>query len=612
MKKILSIFTLASLLLLACTPDGDFGIKPEESKLKYAQEEQVVLPSDFKLASVGAIDLGKVEGSSVKVVDITLPSLSKGELGKLVMTLSTETTSATCDVAVANDGTASVSELQKAVESLYNKKPVERLFKASVKGDVVIDAESFVCLAANDVNVTLIPNAPVLSDNYYIVGGSLDWAGSCSTKEQKFSHSDKDVYDDPFFSITIKAAGSGDTWFAIGDDLGCDAVALNNDWSQLFGTTSGNGNSGEKGSFDRRCNLKDDGSFKVDAGCKFIRVTLDVMEGTYTVTPIVADKFYIIGGPIDWVGSCKTKEQKFSHSDKSIADDPIFTITFPAAASGDTWFAIGDDTACDGVANDNDWSNVFGTTGGNGESGESGYVDRRKNLKDDGSFKVAEGCTFIRVELNALTFEYKVFALNFAPQIYEIGNESGWGTSHPLAGPYFDGKYQGYYYLDGEFKFKPNADNWDGDWECGDVYDSSKPWSYKVQEGGTNFPAPYDGAGFYQINVDLGTMEANINKVNSLSLIGDFNGWSADTDMTYNKEGAYWECTQSFTSAGGAKVRLNHDWTISWGGRTSGSDYNDLSYNNGQNLNVSPGTYHVKFYLSCEGGNRIVFEPSVD
>ena len=607
MKKILSIFTLSALLFSACTPVGDFGINPEESKLKYAQEEQVILPEDFTISSCPTVDLASVDGESVQILGINLPNLAGGELGKLVMTLSAEDSDKTMDISISNTGEALVSDLQTAVESIFNKRPVERQFKAEVSGDVLIGAEAYVCKASNSVTVGIIPEAPELSDNYYIVGGALDWAGSCQTKEQKFSHSDKDVYEDPFFSITIPAAASGDTWFAIGDDMSCDKVTAENDWSYLFGTTNGNGESGEQGSFDRRKNLKDDGSFKVAEGCKFIRVTLDVMEGTYTVTPIVADKFYIIGGTLDWAKSCQTKEQKFNHSDKGIAEDPIFTITIPAAASGDTWFAIGDDLACDSVANDNDWSNVFGTTSGNGQSGESGYVDRRKNLKDEGSFKVEEGCSFIRVELNALTFEYKVTALNFAPFIYEIGNESGWGTSHPLAGPEFDGKYQGYYFLDGEFKFKPNEDNWEGDWERGDVYDSSKPWSYKMVQGSDNFPAPYDGAGFYQVNVDLGTMEAYITKVANISLIGNFNGWGADTDMTYNKEGGYWECIENITDSG-VKVRLNHDWTISWGGRTSGADYNDLTYFDGQNLDVTPGKYHVKFYLSCEGHNKIVFE----
>lgn len=611
MKKLFTIFISASLLFTACNPANDFGIKPEDSKMVYPQEEQKVVPEDFTLTAVNTIDLGSYVGDFVQIAVINKPELDGGILGNLKALLSPDNDPEKYEQLEMNeDGSVSVSDLQKAVETLYNKRPIERGFKIGVTGDVLHGETNFCIASSNAVALTVIPNAPELSNNYYIVGGPLDWAGSCQTKELKFDHSDLDVYEDPFFSITFPAAASGDTWFAIGDDKGCDAVAKDNNWGLLFGTTSGNGNSGESGSFDRRTNLKDDGSFKVAEGCKFIRVTLDVMAGTYTVTPIVSDKFYVIGGPLDWVTSCKTKEQQFKHSDKSVGEDPIFTITIPAAASGDTWFAIGDDTSCDSVALANNWSYVFGTASGNGNSGESGIIDRRKNLKDDGSFKVDAGCSYIFIELNALTFTYKVKALNFAEYIYEIGNESGWGTSHPLYGANFDGKYQGYYFLDGEFKFKPNADNWDGDWENNGIYDSKAPWSYKMtQDGGPNFPAPYDGAGVYQIDVDLSIMAASITKVSNISLIGNFNGWSADTDMTYNAVEGCWICTENITDSG-VKVRMNHDWSVSWGGRNSGTDYSDLTQYNGKNLDVTPGVYTVKFYLSYEGNNKIEFIPA--
>jgi len=609
MKKLFTIFTLASLLFTACNPANDFGIKPEDSKLVYPQEAQKIVPENFILAAVQSIDLGSYVGETVKIAVINKPDLDGGVLSNLKATLVPDSDpDKSAELDITDEGFVTVAALQQAIETLYNKRPLERSFTLGVKGDVLQDQTCFCIASSNEVTLAVTPNAPELSDNYYIVGGPLDWAGSCQTKELKFDHSGKDVYEDPFFSITFPAAASGDTWFAIGDDKGCDAVANDNNWGLLFGTTGGNGNSGESGLFDRRTNLSDDGSFKVAEGCKFIRVTLDVMAGTYTVTPIVADKYYVIGGALDWVTSCQTKEQQFKHSDKSVGEDPIFTITIPAAASGDTWFAIGDDTSCDSVAVANNWSYVYGTTSGNGNSGESGIIDRRKNLLDDGSFKVEAGCSYIFIELNGLTFTYKVKALNFAEYIYEIGNESGWGTSHPLYGADFDGKYQGFYYLDGEFKFKPNKDNWDGDWEQDGIYDSTKPWSYRmVENGSNNFPAPYDGAGFYQIDVDLSIMEASITKVGNISLIGAFTSWSSDVDMTYDTTEGCWKATNVNITESGVKVRLNHDWAVSWGGRTSGTDYNDLTKYNGQNLDVSPGTYTVKFYLTCEQNHKIEF-----
>ena len=91
--------------------------------------------------------------------------------------------------------------------------------------------------------------------------------------------------------------------------------------------------------------------------------------------------------------------------------------------------------------------------------------------------------------------------LSFGDYFYEIGNESGWGTSHALAGPANDGKYKGYYYLNGEFKFKPNADNWDDDLE----YVSGTTTSGTLTDaGGPNCPDP--GEGFYEIFLDAGAL----------------------------------------------------------------------------------------------------------
>ena len=70
---------------------------------------------------------------------------------------------------------------------------------------------------------------------------------------------------------------------------------------------------------------------------------------TVTFTPLfkvkISPAYYIVGGPnSDWAGSAAAKAIKFNHSDLDVYEDPIFTVTFDAAASGDTWFAIGEAT----------------------------------------------------------------------------------------------------------------------------------------------------------------------------------------------------------------------------------------------------------------------------
>lgn len=192
--------------------------------------------------------------------------------------------------------------------------------------------------------------------------------------------------------------------------------------------------------------------------------------------------------------------------------------------------------------------------------------------------------------------------------IYEIGNESGWATSFPMRSPNLDGIYQSYNYLDGAFKFKPSADSWDGDWG----QDPSGAYGSLVVDGEEDcnkadgaFPDNVFGAGFYQIDVNIIEMTWSVTEVENISIIGDFNSWGDDVDMTYNVEEGCWEATATVTD-GGLKFRMNHDWTVSWGATTDDAqDLNDLTQNGGKNISVAAGTYQFKLYISYEGNNRV-------
>jgi hypothetical protein len=180
----------------------------------------------------------------------------------------------------------------------------------------------------------------------------------------------------------------------------------------------------------------------------------------------------------------------------------------------------------------------------------------------------------------------------FPEFIYEIGNESGWATAHALRSPAQDGIYVGFYWLDGEFKFKPNADNWDGDWENdGD--------GMIADNGGANMPG-VDPA-FYKITVDLNEMTYAVEPITNISIIGGFNDWAGDVEMEYNIEGGYWQCTTDEVT-GEYKFRANHDWAINWGGSED-----DLTQD-GANLNSDGGSHTYKLYISYEGAHYVVIE----
>ena len=421
-----------------------------------------------------------------------------------------------------------------------------------------------------------------ISPAYYIIGAAGGWSAD-GARTQKFQHSSADVYDDPIFSIIVDA-GSDDCWFAIGDDAALNAVA-EGDWTKLFGTKGASEDL--KGTMDFRYNLGGDHSFHV-TGAKKIRITLNMMEYSYTITPInVADAYYLVGGPDDWAGSAASKAQKFSHSSASVADDPIFTYVLEGTG-GDIWFAIGDDEACDAIAKDNDWSKLYGTTSGNGNNGLTGSLARRSSLNDDGSFKVDGTAKFIRIQINMSTLTYTITPLNFAEYIWQAGNGNGWGNpAAPLYGPEGDGKYTGFMYLDGEFKFRSGEDNWDApDWGTG-----GSNGTLAEQAGNLNA-----AAGYYKVEVDLGALTYALTPITTIGIVGpaQAGGWGSDTDMTYNKDTGAWEATVEL-AADEFKFRANDDWGINWGGKTT----EDLTQG-GDNLKISEaGTYFVQLFAYC-------------
>lgn len=292
----------------------------------------------------------------------------------------------------------------------------------------------------------------------------------------------------------------------------------------------------------------------------------------------------------------------FKHSDKDVYDDPVFTITFPVK-EGDNWFAFIDDVTVE----KNDWAYVYACTDGNGENGETGKICRRNEIDNEGSFKVnVKGdAKYVKMTINLMDGTYKLEKINFA-LYYEIGNESGWKTTNALCSPKLDENYQGYYWLDGEFKFKPlpgtGKDDWAGDLEfAGDNKVADIP-------NGPNFTAPK--AGFYQINLDLNTNTYSLVAINSITCVGVHNGWKLDDancHMTYNAAAGCWELTTELKN--GFKFAANDDWTISWGGAKGNSEaYDNLSQFDGKDLNVpnGDGKYKIQLYLSYEGANRVV------
>lgn len=591
-KKILLGMALVASLV-ACTDDYKDWADPQV----VAQPETVSF-GDGSITTVGVIDFNQITDERVKVCTINPPSASDP-----AYTPSYSITIGDQVFDINADGTMLSSDLQDYVTNLYGKRPVERVVDATVSmwlGNGVTTVKT----ATSDVfHITVIPKAPHISQNYYLVGGPNDWKESAVNKMLKFNHSDLDVYEDPVFTVIMNVNPESDTWFAFGDDEACEAIA-NDDWSKLFGTK---GESEDlSGSFDYRYNLGGDHSFHVGAGYRLIKVTLNMMDYTYKIEPLnIADNYYLIGGPGEWNNS---KDQKFSHSDKSVFEDPVFTYTF-ASTGGEMWFAFGDDEAIDAVG-DNDWNKLFGTTG---ESTDlSGSFDRRYNLGGEHSFCVDGSAAFYRFSVNMMTMTYEITPLNFEEFIYVPGNAQKYNTSAPgmpewgwtpelapaLRSANFDGIYVGYAYMDGEFKFTKER-NWNAEYN----YDSFTTYgSMFTGQSGTGGNINCTEPGYYRLVADVANGSLNATKV-TWGLVGPATpaGWDAGSYvvMDYNMADDCWEITTAL-NADEFKFTTNGSWDINLGGDAANLE------ENGPNLRVNEaGTYTIKLYPSRAQSDRM-------
>jgi hypothetical protein len=578
------------MLLLAaaftsCTEDFKDWASPQSN----GPEEAISIPG-FQASAVAAQDLAKVEEEVPTFsLNAALPEGYVLDNARIELTPRGIDDADKVIVKTTVTGLASKETLQELIENVYGKRPTNRTFDGHVLVNAMKDGQALY-IDAGTVEVNITPEAPYIAQNYYIVGGTKDWNDS---KEQKFSHSDADVYDDPIFTIVIDGNPDGDCWFAIGDDEGVEAIG-EGVWNKLLGIVGGD-NKATSGKLDYRYNMGQDNSFCV-SNAKKIKVTLDMMEQTFEVTKVnIADNYYLIGGPGDWNAESAMTMQ-FSHSDKDVFDDPVFTYTFDGGK--DMWFAFGDKEAIDAVA-EGAWNKLYGTTGASEDL--SGSFKRRYDLDGDHSFHIDGKAKMYRFSINMAEMTYEIKELNFNEYIYEAGVNNDWGAvAQPLYCANQDGIYTGFFYAQdadwsggkGAFKFTGAFNDWNqGNYGAGSNDDEG---GTLVDDGGSGnlLVTP----GFYRADVNLADMTFKLTRINSIGIVGpaQAGGWGEDTDMTYNFETRAWEATIEL-AADEFKFRANDGWDINWGGSS------DNLIQNGDNLKITEaGTYFIQFFPLCE------------
>ena len=640
-KKILSLIAFVASVA-ACTDDYKDWASPQV----VPQPTQVTF-GDGSISTVGVIDFNNVSADRVQVCNITAPTTNgEGYDPIYSITLSgtnSENTFFEGTYDIDADGTMSAADLQNFIVDVFKRRPVERTINATVSMWMNNGQTAVKTATSALFNITAIPLAPTIEAAYYLTGSINGWDNTDMT--YKLTNDGSDPYSNPVFKLRIPATEDGSNIeFKMTPESG-----IGGDWSGCLAASS------EEGKF----NYDNDGGNLIivaDPDALFYDLTFDMLDQTWKATPVGFNEFiYEIGNESGWSephplygnglgqysaiiyldGEFKFKPNADNWDgdwEKASGDATSGTLTADGGPNVDgvapgfyyvqvdlkemtykltavsSISIIGSvrgawDTDVEMTYNENfkcwearetlsagefkfrmnhDWAVNWGGTNDN-------LVQDGVNLQ-----LAADGAYIIRFFINGEGPAHCTVKEDsgYPDFFYEIGNEGGWSTNHQLAGN-GSGQYQGFYWLDGEFKFKPNKDNWDNDLE----YVNGTTTSGTLTDGGgPNCPDP--GAGFYQIDLDAASMTYSLLKIESISMIGGFNGWGEDLEMTYNTTEGCWEVTTDAVS-GEFKFRANHDWAINWGGSE-----NDLTQD-GSNLNIEAGTYKFQLYISYPGNNRV-------
>ena len=614
MKK-LNIFmsALLGIAFTACTENFD----PEVGPQTYAQESPLATSDVTMSSGASAINIENLiesgEAITIGTVSVREGAMPANTAIKAKVDFSKDedfSTFITLDGSVDEDNVVTVSpnDLQDAYFNniTRNPKTVDLHMRTTVM-TVTNGADEAVVgkPGENYYAVQTVPFTPLfkvqISPVYYVIGAAGGWSPD-GARTQKFEHSDADVYDDPIFTITIDSGGD-DCWFAIGDDAALSAIDAG-DWTQLLGTK---GESEDlTGTMDFRYNLGGDHSFHVQ-NAKKIRITLDMMEYSYTIEPVnIAENYYLIGGPGDWSADAAIN-MPFSHSNKDVFEDPVFTYTF-AGNGGDMWFAFGDKEAIDAVA-EGTWNKLFGTKG---ESTDlSGSFDRRYNLDGDHSFCVDGKAKYYRVTINMAEMTYEISTLSFDPYVYFIGATDGWANAEQkLALTSEEGIYTGYIYCadpngwGNEFKFQKVPGNWDTEINTGHMTGGI---TGDAADGGGNFKVTAD-EGVYYFTLDLANNTFNAVKVQNMNLVGSFNGWNPGDDaqqMAWDAENYCFVITGAGVDADGWKFTINNGWDINLGANDTVEPSAVIDDLVGFGKNLSAVGTTIKLYPTRKGSDKI-------
>lgn len=278
--------------MVSCTEDYTDWANPQTNP-----QEDAVAFGNGSVTPVDVINLADVTEDKVQVASIVAPTSSNAAYAP---TIKINLGDKTFDI--DNDGKMATADLASYIAETYGKRPVERDINATLDA-WFNNGSTVVKMATSETfQVKAIPVAPVIDEGYYLVGdmfttieGETEISGWTKESAKAFKHSDKDVYDDPIFTLTFETKKANQYWKIIpkknivAGDLWADGVVGpkvdGNDSMEGLLTNVGPGAG----------MIKEPGKYKL---------TLNMMDYSYTIEPVNYDPFiYFIGSTDAWGSS---------------------------------------------------------------------------------------------------------------------------------------------------------------------------------------------------------------------------------------------------------------------------------------------------------------------
>lgn len=288
--------------MVSCTEDYTDWANPQTNP-----QEDAVAFGNGSVTPVDVINLADVKTEKVKVASIVAPTSSNAAY---TPTYKINIGGRAFDIDA--EGNMAKADLVNYIVDKFGKRPTEHDIDATLDAWVSNGVTAVKMATSEKFQIKAIPEAPVIDEGYYLVGDMFtteDGVNGWNTisDKQTFKHSDKDVYEDPIFTITFETTKADQYWKIIPkanvDAGNTDASAagvvgpkVDDEDSMTGSLTNGDAKAG-----------------KIAKAGKY-KLTLNMMDYTYTFEEVKYDPFiYFIGATDGW----KNSDQKLALVDEA-------------------------------------------------------------------------------------------------------------------------------------------------------------------------------------------------------------------------------------------------------------------------------------------------------